>query len=139
MTLALATFARDEGLDVTHRAVVVVDRAGWHSAGDLRLPEGIDLIFLPAAAPERQPAARLWTLVDDTDRQARFPQPRRAGDGPGRALPASRGRSPAPQSPHPFPLVARRRIARTRTVISRIPYNLRERYWRLICIYVWPG
>ena len=73
MTLALATFARDEGIDVTHRAVVVVDRAGWHSAGDLRLPEGIALIFLPAAAPERPPAARRWTLVDAPIVKRAFP------------------------------------------------------------------
>ena len=64
MTLALATFARDEGIDVPPRAVVVVDRAGWPIAGDRRLPEGSDRIFLPAASPERQPAERLWTLVD---------------------------------------------------------------------------
>ena len=73
MTLALATLARDEGLEVTHRAVVVVDRAGWHSAGDLRLPEGLDLNFRPAAAPERQPAARLWTLVDAPIVKGAFP------------------------------------------------------------------
>ena len=64
MTLAWATFARDEGIEVPHRTVVVVDRAGWPIAGDLRLPEGIDLIFLPAASPARQPADRLGTLVD---------------------------------------------------------------------------
>ena len=64
MSLALATCARDEGIAVPHRAVVVVDRAGWPIAGDLRLPEGSDLIFLPAASPELPPAARLWTLVD---------------------------------------------------------------------------
>ena len=29
-----------------------------------RSPEGSDLIFLPAASPERPPAERLWTLVD---------------------------------------------------------------------------
>ena len=73
MALALATFARDEGIDVPHRAVVVVDRAGWHIAGDLRLPEGSDLVFLPAASPERQPAERLWTLVDEPIVNRAFP------------------------------------------------------------------
>ena len=65
MTLALATFARDEGIDAEHRAVLVVDQAGWHTGADLVLPEGIDLIFLPPASPELQPAERLWTLVDE--------------------------------------------------------------------------
>jgi hypothetical protein len=65
MTLALATFAHDEGLDATHRAVVLLDQAGWHIAHDLRLPEGIDLVWLPPYSPELQPAERLWPLVDE--------------------------------------------------------------------------
>jgi transposase len=73
MTLALATFARDEGIDADHRAVLVVDRAGWHVAADLRLPEGIDLVFLPAASPELQPAERLWGLVDEPIVNHAFP------------------------------------------------------------------
>jgi transposase len=65
MALALATFARDEGIDAAHRAVLVVDQAGWHVAHDLALPEGVHLVFLPAASPELQPAERLWVLVDE--------------------------------------------------------------------------
>jgi len=65
MTLALATFARDEGIDATHRAVLLVDQAGWHTGADLVLPEGVDLVFLPSASPELQPAERLWSLVDE--------------------------------------------------------------------------
>jgi transposase len=65
MNLALATFARDEGIDATHRAVLVVDQAGWHTGADLVLPEGSDLVLLPPASPELQPAERLWTLVDE--------------------------------------------------------------------------
>ena len=49
--LALATFARDEGIDVDHRAVLVVDQAGWHLAHDLVPPAGVDLVFLPPASP----------------------------------------------------------------------------------------
>jgi DDE superfamily endonuclease len=63
--LALATFARDEGIDATHRAVVVLDQAGWHVSHDLRVPEGIDLVWLPPYSPELQPAERLWPLVDE--------------------------------------------------------------------------
>jgi hypothetical protein len=65
MTLALAAFARDEGIDAAHRAVLVVDQAGWHSSDDLVLPEGVHLAFLPAYSPELQPAERLWALVDE--------------------------------------------------------------------------
>lgn len=63
--VALAAFARDEGIDATHRAVLVVDQAGWHIAHDLTLPDGIDLVLLPAYSPELQPAERLWALVDE--------------------------------------------------------------------------
>jgi hypothetical protein len=63
--LALAEFARDEGSDATHRAVLVLDQAGWHHATTLRIPAGIDLIFLPAYSPELQPAERLWPLVNE--------------------------------------------------------------------------
>jgi hypothetical protein len=65
MALALATFARDEGIDAQHRAVLVVDQAGWHVSPDLPRPEGIDLVWLPAYSPELQPAERLWPLVDE--------------------------------------------------------------------------
>ncbi len=64
-TLALATFARDEGFDADHRAVLVVDQAGGHVSPTLPLPDGIDLVFLPAYSPELQPAERLWPLVDE--------------------------------------------------------------------------
>jgi transposase len=63
--LALATFARDEEIDADHRAVLVVDQAGWHTSAKLPLPDGIDLVFLPAYSPELAPAERLWRLVDE--------------------------------------------------------------------------
>lgn len=65
MALALATFARDERIDAAHRAVLVVDQAGWHVSPDPPLPGGIDLVFLPAYSPELQPVERLWPLVDE--------------------------------------------------------------------------
>jgi transposase len=65
MNIALATFARDEGIGADSRAVLVVDQAGWHTGRDLVLPEGIDVVFLPPASPELQPAERLWVLVDE--------------------------------------------------------------------------
>jgi transposase len=63
--VALATFAHDEGIDADHRAVLVLDQAGWHRSPRLAVPEGIHLVFLPAYSPELQPAERLWPLVDE--------------------------------------------------------------------------
>lgn len=63
--LALAEFARDEGIGATDRAVLVIDQAGWHLAKELAVPEGVHLVLLPAYSPELQPAERLWPLVDE--------------------------------------------------------------------------
>jgi hypothetical protein len=71
--LALATFARDEGIDAIHRAVIVLDQAGAHLAHDLVVPAGIDLVFLPPYSPELQPAERLWSLVDEPIANRVFP------------------------------------------------------------------
>ena len=65
MTLALAAFARDEGVDADHRAVLVVDQAGWHTSPKLVLPVGVHLAFLPPYSPELQPAEQLWGPVDE--------------------------------------------------------------------------
>lgn len=62
--LALATCARDEGMAAAHRAVLVVDRAGWHPSPTVTRPAGIDLVFLPPSSPEWPPAERLWPLGD---------------------------------------------------------------------------
>jgi transposase len=65
MSAALAEFARDEGIGPQRRAVLVVDQAGWHTARDLVVPEGIHFAHLPPYSPELQPAERLWPLVDE--------------------------------------------------------------------------
>ncbi len=65
MQLALATFAREEGIDAQHRAVVVLDGAGWHTSTTLIVPDGVHLVLLPPASPELQPAERLWPLVNE--------------------------------------------------------------------------
>lgn len=73
MTLVLAAFAADEGIDAMHRAVLVLDGAGWHTAKRLRVPDGVDLVFLPPASPELQPAERVWALVDEPMANRTFP------------------------------------------------------------------
>jgi transposase len=46
-------------------AVLVLDRAGWHTSLHLRLPEHVHLLFLPAYSPELQPAEHLWPLTNE--------------------------------------------------------------------------
>ncbi len=63
MTVALQEFARDVGAGQEKQIVLVLDQAGWHTSGKVRVPEGLTLIPLPAHTPELQPAERLWPLI----------------------------------------------------------------------------
>lgn len=40
--------------------LIVMDRAGWHLAGELSVPANVRLIFLPPYSPELNPAEHLW-------------------------------------------------------------------------------
>jgi hypothetical protein len=42
-----------------------LDQAGWHTAKEAEVPEGIHLRFLPARSLELQPTERLWPLAND--------------------------------------------------------------------------
>ena len=65
-SLALENFAKEIGAGTRKRVLLVLDRAGWHTAKKkLRVPEGIHLEFLPSYSPELQPAERLWALSDE--------------------------------------------------------------------------
>ena len=61
----LAAFARETGAGRERSIILVLDNAGFHAPNDLRVPDGITLMFLPPYTPELQPAERLWTLVDE--------------------------------------------------------------------------
>ena len=43
--------------------MVVVDRAGWHTAKRLTVPPNVVLHFLPPCTPELQPVEPYWALV----------------------------------------------------------------------------
>jgi transposase len=64
-SLALEEFAREVGVGEDKHIVLVVDQAGWHTGGEVELPEGIHLEFLPSGSPELQPAERLWPLTNE--------------------------------------------------------------------------
>ena len=63
--LALATVARDEGSDTDHRAVRVLDQAGWHRRLRWAVPEGSHGVVRPFSSPELHPAARMGPLGDE--------------------------------------------------------------------------
>ena len=45
--------------------IVLMDKAGWHTSGDLVVPENLSLIFLPPYSPELNPIERLWLHLRD--------------------------------------------------------------------------
>src|SRR5664279_5665633 len=61
----LETFAREAEAGVARIILLVLDNAGWQGPANLKIPDGIRLIYLPPYSPELQPAETLWALVDD--------------------------------------------------------------------------
>ena len=47
-------------------AVLLMDRAGWHTTGELRMPENITPILLPPRAPELNPVENIWQYLRQT-------------------------------------------------------------------------
>jgi transposase len=48
-----------------NHAVVVFDRAAWHTTKKLYLPKNISLLPLPAASPELNPTEQVWQVLRD--------------------------------------------------------------------------
>ena len=47
-------------------AVLLLDRAGWHTTGKLDVPANITPIFLPSRAPELNPVENVWQYLPQT-------------------------------------------------------------------------
>ena len=45
------------------QAVLLLDRAGWHTTGKLDVPKNITPIFLPSRAPELNPVENVWQYL----------------------------------------------------------------------------
>jgi transposase len=52
-----ATLANDE------QAIMVLDRAGWHTAKALVIPSKVTLVWLPPYSPEINPVERVWLYL----------------------------------------------------------------------------
>jgi len=61
----LALFAREAGAGRERIIVLELDSAGWHTAPNLVVPEGLRLVYLPPYSPELQPAEHLWPVLDE--------------------------------------------------------------------------
>lgn len=59
----LKEFAAEVGAGPKRRIALVIDGAGWHTAGGVVLPEGVHLLFQPPYSPDLQPSEKLWPLL----------------------------------------------------------------------------
>ena len=44
-------------------AVVLMDRAGWHSTDKLNVPKNLTIILLPSKSPELNPVENVWQYL----------------------------------------------------------------------------
>lgn len=47
-------------------AVVLMDRAGWHTTARLKVPTNITILLLPSKSPERNPMENVWQDMRQT-------------------------------------------------------------------------
>ncbi len=64
-TLALQSFAREVEAGQSRHILLVLDRAGYHTGKEVRVPVGIEFEFLPSHSPELQPVEKLWPLTNE--------------------------------------------------------------------------
>ena len=64
-TRAMQMHLEEISLNVAAKAhgVVLMDRAGWHSSGKLKLPKNLTIILLPSRSPELNPAENIWQYM----------------------------------------------------------------------------
>jgi transposase len=73
-SMALKEFAKEVGADENKHILLILDQAVWHTSGEVELPEGVHLEFLPTGSPELQPAERLWPLTNEAIANRLFEQ-----------------------------------------------------------------
>lgn len=61
MQLHLDEISRHVARDA--HAVLLLDRAGWHTTDKLTVPGNITLIFLPSRSPELNPVENIWQYM----------------------------------------------------------------------------
>jgi len=44
-------------------AVILMDRAGWHTTGKLKVPKNITIILLPSRSSELNPVENIWQYM----------------------------------------------------------------------------
>ncbi len=63
MQLHLDEIAKD--IEPGRHAVLMLDKAGWHTSPQLDVPENLTLLPLPAKCPELNPVENVWEFMRD--------------------------------------------------------------------------
>src|SRR5271166_1127725 len=63
MQLHLDEIAKD--IEPGRHAVLILDKAGWHTSPKLDVPENLTLLPLPAKCPELNPVENVWEFMRD--------------------------------------------------------------------------
>ena len=50
-------------IPIGRHAVLILDKASWHTTEKLKLPENISLLFLPPYSPELNPIEQVWHFL----------------------------------------------------------------------------
>jgi len=45
------------------QAVILMDRAGWHTTDKLKVPNNITILLLPSRSPELNPVENIWQYL----------------------------------------------------------------------------
>jgi hypothetical protein len=121
LSLALREFAEEVGAGKKRRILLVVDKAGWHTGGEVEVPDGIHLEFLPRFA--RVAAGGEAVAAQQRSRGQRALRGDRGGRAnPGAALRAVARSSRNHQGAHQLPLVAPDGMIRE--LFNRIRYEV---------------
>ena len=64
-TYCLEKLLEEISKQVEGHAVIVLDRAAWHTTKKLKCPRNISLLPLPKASPELNPQEQVWQVLRD--------------------------------------------------------------------------
>lgn len=64
--IVLREFARSVGVSLKKHIIIVIDGAGFHQEKNIKIPQGIHLVYLPPYSPELQPSEKLWPLSNES-------------------------------------------------------------------------
>jgi transposase len=64
-TQAMQMHLNEISRQVAHKAhaVVLMDRAGWHTTAKLNVPNNLTIILLPSRSPELNPVENIWQYL----------------------------------------------------------------------------